>query len=311
MTAVITSRNETTLITITVIAAYLLIVYALLEKLRSAILVRLGLSFDAKSREALFGAVLKASIPDPSGGSPQMLRDLETIREFLTGAGLLSFCDAPWVPIFVAAASCFTRGTGYRADRCGSNIWVGDRERVGHARQLKRASTHAVLAGSYASATLRNAEVLHAMGMLPGLRDRWLAKQDAGLHLQAVASDRAGYLIAATKFIRAFLQVAILGIGAYLAITQEASPGAMIAASIIMGRALAPVEMAVANWKWFIAARSAYDRIRTVQMNAGGQTKMRCPPHRATRNRQRHRRPARHPRPPFAGVSSFGRPARY
>jgi PrtD family type I secretion system ABC transporter len=82
--------------------------------------------------------------------------------------------------------------------------------------------------------------------------------------LQAVASDRAGYLLAASKFIRAFLQVAILGVGAYLSIEQESTPGAMIAASIIMGRALAPVEVAVANWKLFIAARAAFDRIRTL-----------------------------------------------
>src|ERR1700693_4112957 len=102
---VLGTRNLTTLIVITVIAAYLLIVYALLEKLRSAILVRLGLSFDAQSRETLFGAVLKASILNPSGASSHMLRDLDSLREFLTGAGLISFCDAPWVPIYVAG--CF------------------------------------------------------------------------------------------------------------------------------------------------------------------------------------------------------------
>ena len=117
------------------------------------------------------------------------------------------------------------------------------------------------MANSYASATFRNAEVLHAMGMLPALRERWLGRQDEGLKLQAAASDRAGHLVAATKFLRIVLQVAILGTGAYLSIEQESTPGAMIAASIIMGRALAPVELAVANWKGFIAARSAYDEL--------------------------------------------------
>ena len=102
------------------------------------------------------------------------------------------------------------------------------------------------------------------MGMLPGLRERWLKRQDEGLQLQAAASDRAGHLIAASKFIRAFLQVAILGTGAYLSVEQESTPGAMIAASIIMGRALAPVELAVANWKGFVAARSAYERISSL-----------------------------------------------
>jgi ATP-binding cassette subfamily C protein len=128
-------------------------------------------------------------------------------------------------------------------------------------KQLKAASLNTIVASSYAASTFRNAEVLHAMGMLPGLRERWLKRNDEGLQLQAAASDRAGHLIAASKFIRAFLQIAILGTGAYLSIEQESTPGAMIAASIIMGRALAPVEMAVANWKGFVAARSAYERI--------------------------------------------------
>ena len=99
------------------------------------------------------------------------------------------------------------------------------------------------------------------MGMWRPLRERWMAKQHEVLALQAQASDRAGILVSATKFIRAFLQIAILGTGAYLSIIQESTPGAMIAASIIMGRALAPVELVVAHWKSFLGARSAYDRI--------------------------------------------------
>src|SRR5215475_9774833 len=147
---------------------------------------------------------------------------------------------------------------------CSSDIRFGIANELLTRQQLKSASLNSVVASAYASATFRNAEVLHAMGMLRGLRERWLTKQHEGLHLQAVASDRAGHLIAASKFTRAFLQISILGTGAYLSIEQESPPGAMIAASIIMGRALAPVEMAVANWKGFIAARAAYDRIRTL-----------------------------------------------
>src|SRR4029077_11363653 len=106
-----------------------------------------------------------------------------------------------------------------------------------------------------------NADVLYAMGMLKGLRERWSDRHDEGLQLQAKASDRAGFLVALSKFVRAFLQVAILGVGAYLTVNQETSAGAMVAASIIMGRALAPVEIVVGQWKTFLAARSAYERI--------------------------------------------------
>src|SRR5262249_19542245 len=271
---VITSRNTTTLLVLTLIAGYLLIAYALLEKVRSAVLVRLGTLFAAKARGPLFNAVLRGTILQPGAAHTQALRDLETIREFLTGAGLLSFCDAPWVPIFVLG--CFILHPWYGCIAAGGAALIFGlavaNELLTRA-QLKRASLNSVAASAYASATFRNAEVLHAMGMLRGLRERWLATQDHGLNLQAVASDRAGYLIAASKFIRAFLQVSILGSGAYLSIMQDSTPGAMIAASIIMSRALAPVEIAVANWRGFIAARAAYDRIRTLLALIPAETK--------------------------------------
>jgi ATP-binding cassette subfamily C protein len=262
---VIGSRNVSTLVAITIIAGFLLIVYALLEKIRSSILVRLGLLFSDRAKAPLFNAVLRGTLIQPGTSHVQVLRDLDTIREFLTGAGLIAFCDTPWVPIFVAA--CFMM-----------HFWFGVVATIGAVmifslavanefstrNKLKDASRSSVIANSYAAATFRNADVLHAMGMLSGLRDRWLERHDEGLQLQASASDRAGFLIASSKFTRAFLQVAILGVGAYLAITQESTAGAMIAASIVMGRALAPVEAAVANWKVFLAARTAYDRIRNL-----------------------------------------------
>ena len=262
---VITSRNETTLILLTLIAGFLLLIYALLEKVRSAILVRLGLLFDSKARSKLFDAVLTGTIRQPGGGHGQALRDLDSIREFLTGSGLISFCDAPWVPIFIAANFMLHPWFGWVSVGGAVLIFGFAVANEFLTRDgLKKASGAAIAAGNYASATMRNAEVLHAMGMMGGLRERWLSKQDQVLQLQATASDRAGHLVAATKFIRAFLQIAILGTGAYLAITQQSTAGAMIAASIIMGRALSPVEMAVANWKSFLGARSAYERITTL-----------------------------------------------
>ena len=277
---VITSRNVTTLIVLTLIAAFLLIAYALLEKVRSAVLVRLGLLFAARARAPLFNAVLRGTLLQPSGGHSQALRDLDTLREFLTGTGLISFCDAPWAPIFVVGCFILHPWYGFVATAGAVLIFALAVANEFMTRgQLKTASVNSVMAASYASATFRNAEVLYAMGMLNGLRQRWLTRQDQGLKLQAVASDRAGYLIAASKFVRAFLQIAILGVGAYLSIEQELTPGAMIAASIIMGRALAPVEMAVANWKLFIAARTAFERIRGLLIMLPEETpKMALPP---------------------------------
>ena len=262
---IITSRNFTTLLFITLIAGFLLGVYAVLEKIRSAVLVRAGLLFDSVTRSELFESVVAGSLKQPNSGHHQALKDLDIIREFLTGSGLISFCDAPWVPIFVAGCFFLHPWFGLVASVGAILIFAFAVANELLTRDpLKRASASANAAGNFASATFRNAEVLHAMGMWRPLRDRWLNRQNATLMLQAVASDRAGFLVTSTKFLRAFLQIAILGTGAYLSIIQEASPAAMIAASIIMGRALAPVEQIVSQWKGFLAARSAYERINNL-----------------------------------------------
>jgi ATP-binding cassette, subfamily C, type I secretion system permease/ATPase len=259
---VLASRNYTTLLFLTLIAGFLLLVYAVLEKIRSAVLVRAGLLFDAKTRSELFESVLYGSLKQPGLAHHTVLRELDIIREFITGSGLISFCDAPWVPIFVAA--CFIMHPVYGWIALSGAVLIfafAVANELLTREHLKSATKSSNLAGTFAAATFRNVEVLHAMGMWRPLRDRWLSRQNETLAWQAIASDRAGILLTATKFLRAFLQVAILGAGAYLSIIRESTPGAMIAASIVMGRALAPVEIIVAQWKSFLAARSAYDRI--------------------------------------------------
>jgi ATP-binding cassette subfamily C protein len=259
---VITSRNELTLVFLTMIAGFLLLVYAALEKVRSAVLVRAGLLFDSKTRSDLFESVLRGSLRQPDKAHYSVLRELDVIREFLTGSGLISFCDTPWVPVFIAG--CFILHPWYGFVATGGAILIFAftiANELLTRKQLSVAGRHAAQAGVFAAATFRNAEVLHAMGMWRPLRSRWLARQGEMISMQARASDRAGILISATKFLRAFLQIAILGTGAYLSINQESTPGAMIAASIIMGRALAPVELVVSQWKSFLGARSAWARI--------------------------------------------------
>lgn len=260
---VITSRNVTTLILLTVIAAFLLLVYAVLERTRSAVLVRLGVLFDEAAREDLFDASVDTTLRAPAAGSAQSLRDMDTMREFLTGSGLISFCDAPWVPIFVAG--CFILHPLFGIIALSGAIIIfllALGNEFSTREQLKNASESSVTANNWASATFRNAEVLRAMGMLKALRQRWVRQHDSVLGWQAKASDRAGVFLAGTKFVRAVLQICILGAGAYLVILQVGTPGEMIAASIIMGRALAPVEAVVGNWKGFSAARTARARIQ-------------------------------------------------
>lgn len=259
---VLPSRNEMTLLFVTIIACFLLLVYAALEKIRSAVLVRAGLLFDSETRSELFESVLHGSLKQPGLAHHTVLRELDIVREFMTGSGLISFCDAPWVPIFVAA--CFVMHPWYGWIALSGSVLIfafAVANEFLTRQHLKSATRSSNLAGTFAASTFKNAEVLYAMGMWRPLRDRWLIRQKETLRLQALASDRAGVLLSATKFLRAFLQVAIYGCGAYLSITHESSPGAMIAASIVMARALAPVEIIVSQWKAFLAARSAYERI--------------------------------------------------
>jgi len=267
---VLTGRSVGTLISLTIIAGVLLAVYGLLEMSRTRVLVRAGILFDEKVAQPAFNAIHRAILRKPDGGQIQALRDVDTLREFLTGAGLIAFCDAPWFPVFVFAAFLLHPWYGWIAVIGSLVIWsLTLLNEIMTKRDLTEASTASIAASQRAATTFRNVEVLQAMGMLGALRSMW-----TGIHLrhmgwQARASDRAGALIASTKFFRMFLQIIILGTGGYLAIQREITPGGIIAGSIIIGRALQPMEMAVGNWRGFVAARGAYRRLKALFDLAG------------------------------------------
>lgn len=267
---VLGSRNVTTLVGITLIAAFALVVYALLEMLRSRLLVRAGILFDEKIAHPIFAAVHRGNLRNPEGGHGVALRDVDTVREFLTGSGLLAFCDMPWAPIFLIACFILHPWFGWMAIVGGLIIFgLTLLNEVATKRELAAAGQAGIAASQYAQATLRNTEVLQAMGMLGALRSLWGQRHSEVLAFQALASDRAGLIVASTKFTRMFLQTLILGVGAYLAINREISPGSMIAASIIIGRALAPVELLIANWKGFTSVRTSYARLQKLIEVAG------------------------------------------
>src|SRR5579859_1219082 len=261
---VLSSRNTLTLLFITLIAVVLFVVYAALEALRTAVLVRGGITFAGALRSRTFRSVLDATLQRRPGGT-QAFRDLDVVREFLTGAGLITFCDAPWIPVFVVIAFVLHPYFGVLSIISGVIILglAVANDQVTRA-PLERATASSIAAQSDVSATLRNSEVMHAMGMWGGLAQRWELRRDALIGWQAVASDRGGAIISTIKFTRQVVQTLILGGGAYLAIEGKLSPGAMIAASIIVGRALAPIEQGVGQWKSFIAARGAWDRLQVL-----------------------------------------------
>ncbi len=260
---VLASRSSLTLIVITGLAVALLAVYGALEVLRSRLLVRTGVIFD----EVLSGPVLQTAfrgyVRRPGAAYSQAPRDVDAMREFVTGAGILAFCDAPWVPVFIAVCFMMHFWVGVVALVGALIIFVlAVANEIATRKPLREASGVSVAANQYVSSSLRNAETVQAMGMADAILRRYSDLHLKTLALQARASDRAGLIIGTFKAVRQVLQVAILGVGAYLVIVGQMSAGLMIAASIIMGRALAPVEGAVGQWKQFVAARAAYARTK-------------------------------------------------
>jgi len=259
---VLASRSETTLLALSVIVAFLLAMLGAFEFLRSRILVRMGIRFNEELSPQLFDAAMRAERKAPRSGSGQFLRDADLVREFMSGPALVILFDAPMAPLFVALAWLLHPWLGIAA--------LGGAVILFSLAVASETSTRKLVAeGGYKAAhamaeagfSFQNAEAVRALGMQAAVRQRWLSGREAMLSAQTKASDRAGTILSASKFARYLLQSAILGLGAWLAIHQEISPGMMIAASILMGRALAPVEQAVANWKGFLAARAAYSRL--------------------------------------------------
>jgi len=259
---VLAGRSHSTLIALTILIAGLLLTMGLLEMVRSRILVRTGTRIDGLLHERVYQASVVQSLSADQQSDDGPLRDLRNLREFLSGQGPFALFDTPWVPIYLAVIFIIHPLLGYVATG-GALLLLGlglinefwTRGRIMAATTQGRISDH--LAG----ASQRNAEVLTAMGMMDGLRLRWQSLHRRALHEQSIASDRAGAVTAASKTTRLILQAAILGTGAALAIEQAISPGSMIAASIIMGRALAPVDQAIGNWRGFVGARAAYRRL--------------------------------------------------
>lgn len=259
---VLGSRNETTLVMLSVIAVLMLTVMGLLEVVRSRILVRAGMRLDSLLNRKVFAAVFTRSLRAPGGAPAQALRDLDALRDFISGTGIVVFCDAPWAPLFIGLAFLLHPVLGWvSVSGALFTLSLAYANEQFTRKPLKQAAMVGLSAGAFAETSLRNAEVIEAMGMMPGVARRWLHRHQQVLALNVRAGDRGGLLVALSKLMRMILQSGILAVGAWLAIHDQLSAGSIMAASIILGRALAPVEMAVGQWKNFIHARTAWTRM--------------------------------------------------
>ncbi|MEJ7929781.1 type I secretion system permease/ATPase [Ramlibacter sp. AN1015] len=259
---VLASANQTTLwmLTVMVLGAYLLMNG--LELVRSFMLVRVGTRVDLKLNQRVYTAAFEQNLRQPGGNAGNALQDLTTVRQFVTGQGLFAFFDAPWFPVYLAVIFLFDWVLG--AFAVGATLLLVGLAWANEAvsrKPLAQANALSVQAGNLATNHLRNAEVIEAMGMLPALMGRWWRLHGRFLALQAQASEKAGTVAAISKFVRVSMQSLILGLGALLALEQRITPGMMIVASILMGRALSPVDQLINSWKGWAATRSAYARL--------------------------------------------------
>ena len=259
---VLASRNETTLLMLTLIVLGLFALSGLLEFVRTRLLVAISAKIDDALNSRVFTAAFENNLRSAGANAGQALGDMATIRQFMTGNGLFAFFDAPWMPIYLVILFLFAPLMGWLA-LGGTVILVvlAVLQEMQTTKPLAESQMHMSRSMAFATNNLRNAEVIEAMGMLGGLMERWYKLHGRGLALQMHASEKAGVISNVSKFVRIALQSLVLGAGALLVIDGSLSGGAMIAGSILMGKALGPVDLAIATWKQFVAARTSYARL--------------------------------------------------
>lgn len=259
---VLTSRSDETLLVLTAAAMAALVMMVLLDVLRGRLLVAAGVALERlvgpRVLDGLLRRAARLSGPQVLGGA----RDVNVLRTFLAGTGVISLFDTPWLPLFLLLIFLFhpLLGAVALAGAIAMLTVAFCNERATRA-PLERAQTEARRAGRMADANVRNAEVVAALGMQAAVTRRWIALNEAALREQVRASVVGGNFAGVSKFVRQLIQLAMLAAGAWLVVDYGVTAGVMMAATIILGRALAPVETLVASWRTFVEARSAWRRL--------------------------------------------------
>jgi ATP-binding cassette subfamily C exporter for protease/lipase len=262
---VMVSQNTLTLTAVSLIALMMFGVMATSEWARSRVLVAAGVRFDERLSTRVFNASFESHLAganQPGQGPARAFSDLLQVRQFITGNGVFAFFDLPWVPIYIAVMFLLHPFLGWLsiafAIAQGLLAWLGHRRAVAPSEAAQQAQAEANL---YVQGKLRNAEVLESMGMVANLKAHWARRHAQAMHLGGQAQGVVHSVTAVSKFVRYTQQSLSLGAGALLVIDGQLSPGAMIAANVLMTRALAPIDMLVGTWRGFITARDAFMRL--------------------------------------------------
>jgi PrtD family type I secretion system ABC transporter len=261
---VLPSGSMPTLVALTALTAAIYGIIGLLDLVRSRIVVRIGVELDQRISERVLAATLRRSLAQP-GGSVHALRELDQLRQFIAGPGPLTFFDAPWTPLYLLVIFLTHWMLGITA-ALGAMLllliaWASE---VQGRRPLAEAGRASQKSLELAETGQRNAEALTAMGMLGAFRAHWQSANREALAWQVLAADKLSGLSSLSKSLRLLLQSLMLAVGAALAVNGMISAGSIIAATIIFGRALAPVEQAVAHWRGFFKAREAFAKLEAL-----------------------------------------------
>ena len=260
---VLSSRSVPTLVALSIFLVGAYGFQGALDMIRSRVVVRAAALLDTRLANTVHGAVIRLAIAGRRAGEgPQPVRDLDQIRAFLMSAGPIAILDMPWVPVFLSICFLIHPWLGLAATAGAIALVMMTLLTERASRAPARAAAHdAGGRSTMMEAQRRSSETIMAMGMAGALAQRWTALNSRYIAAVGRLSDVAGSFGSVSKVLRLLLQSVILGLGAYLVIRQEVTAGAMIAASIMMGRALAPIETAIANWRGFVAARQSIARL--------------------------------------------------
>ncbi|MBP6279653.1 MAG: type I secretion system permease/ATPase [Rhodocyclaceae bacterium] len=265
---VLTSRNGTTLLMLTLLMLALYVLYGVLDAVRTRILLNIGTGFENSLKERVFTAAFQRHLQRQGGNPAQAVQDVASVRTFISGAGALAFFDAPWFPIYILVISLIHPWLGVFSIVAALILlaltWLN--ELLTH-KPITEAGAESIAALVYANNNLRSAETISAMGMINSIRQRWSERYNRAAGLSRLAGERGAVVGAISKTTRIAFQSLILGLGAWLAMDDLITPGGMIAASILMGRALAPIENLIVAWKKWIAAEAAHQRLQELLRN--------------------------------------------
>ena len=259
---VLASYSVPTLVMLSLIVLVLYAVLGGLEWVRSRLLIDVGDRFDAGLANRVFTAAYERNLRQGKGHPGAAMQDVASVRQFIAGPGVMTAMDIPWVPIYVAVLFLMHFWLGAMVLVMGAVLlglaWLSDRLT---SDKLMEANTHALAANLYAGSNLRQTDVIESMGMLERIRKLWRIKHSEYIREQTGASEYATAVGAVSKVVRILAQSMALGLGAYLVLQGELSAGAMIAASILVGRAMAPMEQGIGVWRQSINARQSLVRI--------------------------------------------------